>query len=110
MNDRAIAGAFVPETFDYDGGRQVTVYVPPDPPEAVVFAGDGQRISQWGRFLEAADVPPTMIVGVHGLTDEKLRLQEYSPAFDAQPFAAHEKFFVQYVSQRTASRCGGALP
>ena len=83
MNDRAIAGEFVTETFDYDGGRQVTVYVPPDPPEAVVFAGDGQRISQWGRFLEAADVPPTMIVGVHGLTDEKLRLQEYSPVFDA---------------------------
>ena len=54
MNDRAIAGEFVTETFDYDGGRQVTVYVPPDPPEAVVFAGDGQRISQWGRFLEAA--------------------------------------------------------
>jgi hypothetical protein len=52
MNDRAIAGAFVTETFDYDGGRQVTVYVPPDPPEAVVFAGDGQRISQWGRSGE----------------------------------------------------------
>jgi hypothetical protein len=46
MHDRAIAGAFVTETFDYDGGRQVTVYVPPDPPEAVVFAGDGQRIAQ----------------------------------------------------------------
>ena len=27
-----IAGEFVTETFDYDGGRQVTVYVPPDPP------------------------------------------------------------------------------
>ena len=71
MNDRAIAGEFVTETFDYDGGRRVTVYVPPDPPEAVVFAGDGQRISQWGRFLETADVPPTMIVGGHGLTNEK---------------------------------------
>jgi hypothetical protein len=37
-----IAGELVTETLDYDGGRQVTVYVPPDPPEAVVFAGDGQ--------------------------------------------------------------------
>ena len=83
MNDRAIAGEFVTETFDYDGGRQVTVYVPPDPPEAVVFAGDGQLISQWGGFLEAADVPSTMIVGVHRLTDETLRLHEYSPGFDA---------------------------
>jgi hypothetical protein len=43
---------FVTETFEYDGGRQVTVYVPPDPPEAIVFAGDGQRISKWGRLLE----------------------------------------------------------
>jgi hypothetical protein len=32
------AGELVTETFGYDGGRQVTVYVPPDPPEAVVFA------------------------------------------------------------------------
>ena len=46
MNDRALAGALVSETFDYNGGRQVTVYVPPDLPEAVVFAGDGQRIAQ----------------------------------------------------------------
>lgn len=32
----SIAGAFVTETFDYDGGRQVTVYVPQYPPEAIV--------------------------------------------------------------------------
>ena len=73
-----IAGELVTETLDYDGGRQVTVYVPPDPPGAVVFAGDGQGISQWGGFLEAADVPSTMIVGVRGLTDEMLRLQEWA--------------------------------
>lgn len=109
MNDQAIAGEFVTETFDYDGGRQVTVYVPPSPPEAIVFAGDGQRISQWGRFLATADVVPTMIVGVHGLTDERRRLQEYSPVFDAQRFAAHEQFFVEDVRHWTASRFGGAL-
>ncbi len=79
-----IAGELVTETLDYDGGRQVTVYVPPDPPQAVVFAGDGQGISQWGGFLEAADVPSTMIVGVHGLADERPRLEEYSPVFDAE--------------------------
>src|SRR2546421_9048144 len=99
-----IAGELVTETFEYDGGRQVTVYVPPDPPEAVVFAGDGQRISHWGRFLEATDVLPTMIVGGHGLTNEKLRLQEYSPVFHAERFAAHEKFFVEDVRQWTESR------
>jgi hypothetical protein len=54
----AIEGEFVTETFEYDGGRQVTVYVPPD----------GQRISQWGKDLEAADVPSTMIVGVQAPT------------------------------------------
>jgi enterochelin esterase-like enzyme len=105
-----MAGEFVSEAFDYDGGRQVTVYVPPNPPQAVVFAGDGQRISQWGRFLEAAEVPPTLIVGVHGLADEQGRLQEYSPVFDAQRFAAHEQFFVEDVRTWTASRFGGALP
>jgi hypothetical protein len=47
----AISGEFVTETFEYDGGRQVTVYLPPGPPEAVVFAGDGQFISRWGEVL-----------------------------------------------------------
>jgi enterochelin esterase-like enzyme len=105
-----IAGELVTETFDYDGGRQVTVYVPADPPEAVVFAADGQGISRWGGFLEAADVPSTMIVGVHGLADETLRLQEYSPVFDAERFAAHERFFVEDVGRWARSRFGVALP
>ena len=105
-----IAGELVTETLDYDGGRQVTVYVPPDPPEAVVFAGDGQGISQWGGFLEAADVPSTMIVGVHGLADEMPRLEEYSPVFDAERFAAHERFFVEDVRRWVRSRFGVALP
>ena len=106
----SIAGGLVTETFGYDGGRQVTVYVPPGPPEAVVFAGDGQLISQWGGALEAADVPPTMIVGVHRQADETLRLHEYSPGFDPDRFAAHEKFFVNEVRQWVRSRFGVALP
>jgi enterochelin esterase-like enzyme len=104
-----IVGGLVTETLEYDGGRQVTVYVPPDPPEAVVFAGDGQGTSQWGRFLEAADVPSTMIVGVHGLADETARLHEYSPVFDAERFAAHEKFFVKDVRRWVRLRFGVAL-
>jgi pimeloyl-ACP methyl ester carboxylesterase len=105
-----IAGEFVTDTLEYDGGRQVTVYLPPDPPEAVVFAGDGQGIAQWGELLEAADVPPTMIVGVHGLVEEMPRLHEYSPVFDADRFAAHERFFVEDVRRWTRSRLGVALP
>ncbi len=106
----AIAGEFVTEKFDYDDGRQVTVYVPLVPPEAIVFAGDGQMISPWGRFLEAADVPPTMIVGVHRAADETLRLHEYSPRFDPERFAAHEKFFVEDVGAWARSRFGVTLP
>jgi pimeloyl-ACP methyl ester carboxylesterase len=106
-----IAGGLVTETLlDYDGGRQVTVYVPPDPPEAVVFAGDGQGISQWGGLLEAADVPSTMIVGVHGLAEEMPRLHEYSPVFDAERFASHERFFVEDVPRWARSLFGVALP
>ena len=106
----SIKGELVTETFSFDGGRQVTVYVPPVAPEAVVFAGDGQLISQWGGVLEATDVPPTMIVGTHRLDDEMLRLHEYSPTFDTERFAAHEKFFVEDVRPWAQSRFGVALP
>ena len=75
------AGELVTEELEYDGGRQVTAYLPPDSPEAVVFAGDGQLISRWGAglgdatiFLEnaaalrdaSADVVMTERVGSHG--------------------------------------------
>ncbi len=109
MDDRpalGFAGELVTETLDYDGGRPVTVYVPPDPPEAVVFAADGQGVASWAGSLEAT----TMIVGVHGLTAETPRLHEYSPAFDAERFAAHEKFFVEDVPGWARSRFGVALP
>jgi enterochelin esterase-like enzyme len=106
----AVSGKVITETFEYDGGRQVTVYLPPDPPEAVVFAGDGQLISQWGGVLEAADVPSTMIVGMHRPADETLRLHEYSPRFDPERFAAHERFFVEDVRRWTGQRFGVSLP
>src|ERR1700733_833670 len=105
----AVSGEFVTEAFENDGGRQVTVYVPPDPPETIGFPSDGQGISRWARLLEKAD-PSTMIVGVHGLTDETLRLHEYSPGFEPDRFAAHERFFVEDVRRWTESRFGVALP
>ena len=107
-----IAGELVTETFAYDGGRQVTAYVPPDPPEAVVFAGDGQLISQWGGYLEAAEVPPTMIVAAYRTDDEDemVRIREYSPSFDEERFAAHERFFVHDIREWVRSRFGVALP
>lgn len=46
----SVAGELVTERLGVDaGGRQVTVYVPPAPAEAVVFAGDGQLIPQWSE-------------------------------------------------------------
>src|ERR1700759_616554 len=105
----SIAGELVTEAFEYDGGRQVPVYIPPDPPQVVVFAGDGQLIPRWGGVLEAAGVPPTMIVGAHGLANETLRLHEYSPGFEPQRFAAHEQFFVEEVRRWVQLRLGVEL-
>lgn len=111
------AGEFITETLEYDGGRQVTAYVPAAAAEAVVFAGDGQSITSWGEVLEAADLPPTMIIGAHRVEDETLRLHEYSPgrstaafAFDPQRFAAHETFFVEDVRRWAATRLAVRLP
>jgi enterochelin esterase-like enzyme len=106
----SIKGDLVTDTLEYDGGRKVTVYLPPDRPEAVVFAGDGQLIAPWGSVLEETGGPPTMIVAPHRLDDETLRLHEYSPGFEPDRFAAHEKFFVEDVRQWAGSRFGAALP
>ena len=42
--------------------------------------------------------------------DETLRLHEYSPGFDPQRFAAHERFFVADVGAWARSRFGVTLP
>jgi enterochelin esterase-like enzyme len=105
-----IAGELITETLDYDGGREVTVYAPPGQPKAIVFAGDGQLIAGWGELLEATDVPRTMIVGAHRLADESQRLNEYSPSFEPERFASHEKFFVGDLRHFVRARFGAALP
>lgn len=104
-----VSGEFITETFDYDGGRRVTVYVPPDPPQAMVFAGDGQVLTSWASDLEGTDAPATMVVGVHRLADETLRLHEYSPGFDPERFAAHETFLVRDVRRWVETRFGARL-
>ena len=103
-------GEFITEVLDYDGGRAVTVYVPTGAVDAVVYAGDGELISRWGPYLEAAGVPSTMVVGVHRHADEEHRLHEYSPTFDPQRFAAHEAFFVDDVRRWIDARFGVGLP
>ena len=103
-------GQLVTETFDHDGGRRVTAYVPASAPEAVIFAGDGQLLAPWGADLESSDLPATMVVGAHRLDDEMLRLHEYSPVFDEERFAAHERFFVDDVRRWVRDELGVDLP
>jgi enterochelin esterase-like enzyme len=100
----------ITEVLDFDGGRPVTVYVPKRSPDVIVFAGDGQLLPQWGADLERADLPATMIVGVHHPADETQRLHEYSPIFEADRFAAHETFLVDDVRHWASSRFGVELP
>ncbi len=100
----------ITETLDFDGGRKVTAYVPMKAPEVIIFAGDGQMLPHWGGDLERSDLPSTMIVGVHRLADETLRLHEYSPVFDPERFAAHETFLTDDVRRWTSSEFGVALP
>lgn len=103
-------GTLVTEDFEFDGGRGVTVYVPSEPPEAIIYAGDGQLTAPWGEVLAATDgLPVTMVVGAHRLDDEMERLNEYSPFFGSPRFEAHERFFVEDVRQWVATRFGVSL-
>ncbi|MGA7158283.1 MAG: alpha/beta hydrolase-fold protein [Acidobacteriaceae bacterium] len=110
VSNPALVGRFVTQALEHDGPRLVTVYIPPRTPEAIVFAGDGQTMAHWGPLLQQTNAPPTMIVGVHSLADETLRLHEYSPAFDPRRFAAHEKFFTEHVRRWTQSHFHLNLP
>ena len=99
------AGELVTESFAYDGGRGVTVYVPSEPVEAVVFAADGGwHTARLVDALEGGDAPSTMIVGVHGRDDDDGRFTEYVPGVDEARFAAHEAFFLDEVGPWARSR------
>lgn len=104
-------GKLVDETFEYDGGRLVTVYVPPGAPEAVVFCADGGwHISRLSETLESTEGPSTMIVGIHGMPDDDGRFKEYLLGADPERFAAHEKFFVEEVRDWAQARFDLTLP
>lgn len=99
------AGELVIESFAYDGGRAVTVYVPPRPADAMVFTADGGwHTSRLVEALERADARSTMIVGVHGLDDDEGRFAEYVPGVDEARFRAHEEFFLNDVGEWVRAR------
>jgi enterochelin esterase-like enzyme len=110
-------GRLITETLEYDGGREVTAYVPSREPEAVLFGGDGQLVAAWGEGLERDDLPATMIVAAHRHADETVRLHEYVAGqssdaftFDPERFAAHERFLVGEVRSWARSRFDLELP
>jgi enterochelin esterase-like enzyme len=100
----------VTKSFDFDGGRLVTVYVPCGQVEAIVFAADGELVSPWGADLESTGGPAALVVGVHRHADESERLLEYSPGFDPERFARHEEFFADVVPRWIEKRFRLALP
>ncbi len=105
------SGELISETLSYDQGRQVTVYVPPDPARAIVYAADGGwHVDRLSEALARAGIQSTMIVGVHGLPDDDGRLREYVFGFDAERFMAHQKFFVDEVRRWVESRFGVVVP
>lgn len=95
----ALRGSLVTETFTFGHGRRATAYVPPAPPESVVYAADGGwHTEQLARALEgSAASPSTMVVGVHGLEDDDGRLHEYVEEFGGERFEGFVRFFVEDV-------------
>jgi enterochelin esterase-like enzyme len=106
----SLSGSFVTQSLPFAGGRRVTVYVPQDPVEAVVYAADGGwHTERLAGVLEGAAERSTMIVGVHGLDDDDGRLHEYVEAFGGERFGAFEQFFVDEVRTWVQSELGVAL-
>ncbi|MEO1058431.1 MAG: alpha/beta hydrolase-fold protein [Actinomycetota bacterium] len=107
-----LSGSLVNETFNFDGGRSVTAYVPPGSPESVIYAADGGwHTERLARALEASpEGPSTLVVGVHGLTDDDGRLHEYVESFGGERFEAFEQFFVEEVFGWATSRFDVRLP
>lgn len=103
-------GKLVTETFPFDSGRQVTAYIPTRPVETILYCGDGHLLPTWGSDLEQDNLPSTMIVGVHRLADEMLRLHEYSAKFDPARFGAHENFLIEDVRSWVNSKFDVNLP
>ena len=55
-----MAGDLVTATFDYDNGRQVSVYVPPEWPDAIVFGSPGA--GYWPPDVMPTPLPRTYLV------------------------------------------------
>lgn len=100
--------------------RTVTVYRPPghrpgdDVP--VLYATDGNMFAPYARRLDAAIesglCPPVVVVAAHAAPMDQisgnLRALEYLPGFDADRFAAHQRFFVVELAAWAETELGVA--
>lgn len=110
------AGEVVTETLDYDGGRNVTAYLPSAAAEAVVLVIDGGWHAERLRDALAAEATkagpplvPTLIVGVHGLDHDEGRLAEYVDGVDALRFTRFHDFVINGVLEWIGSRLDIAI-
>ncbi len=100
------------------GSRTVTVYRPPghEPGEdiPVVYATDGNMFSPYARRLDAAIAagicPRVVVVAAHAAPADQIqgnqRALEYLLGFDDRRFDAHQRFFVDELSQWAESELG----
>ena len=102
----------------FGGPRTVTVYRPPDHEASeaipVVYATDGNMFAPYARRLDAAiasgDCPRVAVVAAHAAPADQLqgnqRALEYLIGFDDRRFDAHQRFFVDELSQWAESEFG----
>lgn len=101
--------------------RELTVYLPPDHdpqrPTAVIYMADGQSVPEFAAVLEPlirdGAVPPILLVGVHASVSPddptgSLRTQEYIPSVNPRLYDAHERFFVDEVSDWAERELGAS--
>ncbi len=110
-----------------DERRALTVYLPPDhdpiQPCPVVYAADGQSVDRFAAVLDPqirdGSVPEVIVVGVHsaaygGAAEPydpalDLRAQEYLLGENSERFEAHERFFVDEVSEWAQQTLGASV-
>ncbi|MEM7091680.1 MAG: alpha/beta hydrolase-fold protein [Actinomycetota bacterium] len=106
-----LRGSLSTSSFDFDGGRDVTAYVPVEPPVLTAFAADGQwHVEQLADRLEASSAPATAIIGIHGQESDDDRLHEYIESFGGSRFAAFEAFVIGEVRAWASSHLGLDTP
>lgn len=110
--DHTIESAFL------ESPRAITVYRPTEQHGSdlpVIYATDGNMFAAYARRLdaciEAGSCPPVVVVAAHAAPADhrgNIRALEYLPGFDDQRFDAHQRFFVDELTQWAEAELGVA--